>query len=103
MSAIHIELIELRGFRPADYDAVVELWRSAEGVVIRDADEREPLSAYLEQHRGLSFIAPRGIDECHLMVLADNTEAQAFWSRLGWKNRSDVRLMSHTSSGKPNA
>ena len=151
MSAIQAELIELREFLPADYDAVVALWRSAEGVVMRDADEREPLSAYLEQHRGLSFVATqddmvvgavlcgtdgrrgylqhvavaethrrrgigkalvdqsiralaeRGIDKCHLMVLADNTQAQAFWSRVGWKDRSDVRLMSHTTFGKPNA
>ena len=151
MSAPTVELIEIQEFRPAHYDAVIQLWRSAEGVVMRDADERAPLSAYLEQHRGLSFIAmqhgavvgavlcgtdgrrgylqhlavarshrrrgigkslvdasvralaARGIDKCHLMVLANNAEAQAFWSRLGWKDRNDVRLMSHTASGKPNA
>ena len=151
MSVPAVELIEIGEFLPAHYDAVIALWRSTEGVVMRDADEREPLSRYLEQHRGLSFIAldgervvgtvlcgtdgrrgylqhvavarshrrrgigkalvdnslralaERGIDKCHLMVLANNTDAQAFWSRLGWNDRTDVRLMSHTTSGKPNA
>ncbi len=151
MSAPIAEPIEIWEFLPAHYDGVVALWRSSEGVVMRDADERGPLSTYLEQHRGLSFIAmqddvvvgavlcgtdgrrgylqhvavapshrrrgigkslvnasvralaERGIDKCHLMVLANNTDAQAFWSRLGWKDRSDIRLMSHTMSGKSNA
>ena len=143
--------IEIREFVPADYDAVIELWRESEGITIREADQREPLSAYLLQHRGLSFVAvegraivgstlcgtdgrrgylqhvavakshrrrgiatalversvkalaARGIDKCHLMVLADNVDAQAFWSRIGWKDRSDIRLMSFTLSGRWNA
>ena len=56
MSAPIAEPIEIWEFLPAHYDAVIALWRSSEGVVVRDADERGPLSAYLEQHRGLSFI-----------------------------------------------
>ena len=127
------------------------LWRASEGVTIREADERAPLSAYLVQHHGLSFVAvdggaivgstlcgtdgrrgylqhvavatshrrrgiatalversvnalaERGIDKCHLMVLADNVEAQAFWRRIGWKDRSEIRLMSLTVSGRSNA
>jgi len=129
----------------------MELWRSVEGVTLRDVDARAPLTAYLTQHHGLSFVAvdagnivgavlcgtdgrrgylqhlavaashrrrgvgrtlaqhcvaalaSHGIDKCHLMVVASNADALAFWSRLGWKDRSDVRLMSHTSSGAANA
>ena len=43
--------------RSADYDAVMAIWQSADGVTIRDVDAREPLTAYLEQHRGLCFVA----------------------------------------------
>ena len=43
-------------------------------------------------------LAHRGVDKCHLMVLADNDSAQAFWRHLGWKDRTDIRLMSYTSS-----
>ena len=151
VSAPHIELIELREFRAADYDAVIALWRSTEGIVLRDVDDREPLTAYLERQRGLSFVAvdgervvgavlcgtdgrrgylqhvavagshrrrgiaralvdqsvralaARGIEKCHLMVLTGNVQAQAFWSRIGWVDRSDVRLMSHTASGAATA
>jgi ribosomal protein S18 acetylase RimI-like enzyme len=47
----------------------------------------------------MDALARRGIDKCHLMLLADNAEAAAFWERLGWVARSDIRLMSHTTSG----
>jgi len=144
-------MIEIRELVPDDYDAVIALWRASDGVTLRDADQREPLSAYLVQHRGLSFaafdngiivgstlcgtdgrrgylqhvavakshrrrgiaralversinaLAERGIDKCHLMVLSDNVEAQAFWTRIGWKERSEIRLMSYTTSGNSNA
>jgi N-acetylglutamate synthase len=143
--------IEIRELVPDDYDAVIALWRTSDGVTLRDADRREPLSAYLTQHHGLSFaaidngalvgstlcgtdgrrgylqhvavakshrrrgiatalversinaLAERGIDKCHLMVLADNVEAQAFWTSIGWTERSEIRLMSRTAMGKPNA
>jgi ribosomal protein S18 acetylase RimI-like enzyme len=48
-------------------------------------------------------LADRGIDKCHLMVLVENVDAQAFWTRIGWKDRSEIRLMSHTASGSANA
>jgi len=144
-------MIEVREFTSADYDAVVSLWKASRGVTLRDVDARGPLTAYLGQHRGLSFVAvegdaivgavlcgtdgrrgylqhlavasshrrrgigralaercvaalaARGIDKCHLMVVTQNVEAMAFWSRLGWKDRSDVRLMSHTASDSATA
>ena len=144
-------MIEIRELVPDDYDAVIALWRASDGVTMRDADQREPLSAYLSQHHGLSFVAvdggaivgstlcgtdgrrgylqhvavakshrrrgiatalvqrsidalaDRGIDKCHLMVLADNVDAQAFWTSVGWKERPEIRLMSHTVSGRTNA
>jgi ribosomal protein S18 acetylase RimI-like enzyme len=144
-------MIEVREFTSADYDLVIRLWQSSDGVTLRDVDARTPLTRYLEQHRGLSFVAvdgnaivgavlcgtdgrrgslqhlavapghrrrgigrdlaercvaalsTRGIDKCHLMVVATNADAFEFWSRLGWKDRGDVRLMSRTASGSESA
>jgi N-acetylglutamate synthase len=144
-------VIEYRELTPADYDAVLALWRTAAGVVLRDVDERAPIERYLARNRGLSFVATDagrvvgavlcgtdgrrgylqhlavapphrrrgigralaeralaalaayGIDKCHLMVLPANTDARAFWARLGWAERDDVLLLSHTHSGRPDA
>lgn len=143
--------IEIREFTPSDYDAAMAIWESAVGVTIRDVDGREPLTAYLNQHRGLCFVAvaddqivgavlcgtdgrrgylnhlavasawrrrgigrqlaerciqaldARGVEKCHLMVKDDNAAGQTFWTQLGWVDRADIRLMSHTSSRRANA
>ena len=44
-----------------------------------------------------------GIDKTHLLVLADNADAMAFYRHLGWSDRADVRLFSYTSSGNQNS
>lgn len=53
--------------------------------------------------RALDALRRDGIEKCHLMVVAGNAEARAFWSALGWQLRSDVALMSYTSPESPNA
>jgi ribosomal protein S18 acetylase RimI-like enzyme len=53
--------------------------------------------------RCVRALAERGIDKCHLMVVSGNHDATAFWTRLGWTDRADIRLMSHTSSGATTA
>jgi ribosomal protein S18 acetylase RimI-like enzyme len=53
--------------------------------------------------RAVAALADVGVDKCHLMVLAGNATAAAFWRRLGWQDRADVRLMSHTHSGAATA
>jgi len=143
--------IEIRELESTDFDAVTTLWREASGVVVRDVDRREPLTAYLARNPGLSFVAlddgtivgavlcgtdgrrgylqhlavarshqrrgigrelaarcvnalaAQGIDKCHLIVLVDNHRAAAFWTRIGWSDRLDVRLMSHIASGSQSA
>jgi N-acetylglutamate synthase len=49
--------------------------------------------------RCVTELHARGIEKCHLMVVVDNAEARSFWSRLGWVDRDDIRLMSHTATG----
>jgi N-acetylglutamate synthase len=42
----------------------------------------------LEQLRSL------GIRKCHLFVFSENDNAQEFWQKIGWKNRTDLKIMS---------
>lgn len=42
----------------------------------------------------LAALRAEGIHKCHLMVFANNLDGQAFWRRLGWNLREDLRLMS---------
>lgn len=53
--------------------------------------------------RAVEALAMVGADKCHLMVLADNATAAGFWRHVGWQDRPDIRLMSHTYSGAPTA
>src|ERR1700709_2020956 len=53
-------MIELREFAASDYDAVPALWLAAPGIVLRDADSRAPLGAYIARNQGLSFVALDG-------------------------------------------
>ena len=43
-----------------DYDAVMDLWRGCEGLLLRDADSRPGIERYLERNPGLSFVAVDG-------------------------------------------
>ncbi len=50
--------VHIRFFEPADYDAVIELWRASEGISLReDVDSREAIARYLERNANLSFVA----------------------------------------------
>ena len=42
-----------------DYDAVVKLWRSSNGISLREADSREGILRYLTRNPGLSFVAEK--------------------------------------------
>jgi ribosomal protein S18 acetylase RimI-like enzyme len=50
-------MIEIVHFVPADYDEVMALWSSTEGLTLREADSREAISRYLARNPGLSFVA----------------------------------------------
>jgi putative acetyltransferase len=43
-----------------DYDAVVELWRNTDGIVLSDTDKREPMNRFLDRNRELSLVAHCG-------------------------------------------
>jgi ribosomal protein S18 acetylase RimI-like enzyme len=49
--------IEIRGFRLADYDAAIALWKRTPGMGISEADSRERITAFIARNPGLSFVA----------------------------------------------
>lgn len=64
--------------------AVAELWqRLGIGWALVDA--------------ALEELAAIGIARSHVMVLADNAEARAFWERLGWRERRDLVVYTHAN------
>jgi putative acetyltransferase len=40
-----------------DYDAVIDLWRTTEGIVLSDTDERDPMRTFLSRNPELSLVA----------------------------------------------
>ena len=47
----------MRDFALADYDTVLALWRSCEGIGLSDSDMREAIATYLARNPGLSLVA----------------------------------------------
>jgi hypothetical protein len=47
----------MRDFALADYDTVLALWRSCEGIGLSDSDTREAIATYLARNPGLSLVA----------------------------------------------
>lgn len=44
--------------------------------------------------KSLHALKQKGIQKCHLFVIADNASGIAFWEHLGWEMRDDVEIMS---------
>ena len=49
--------VTLRQLSIADYDPVMVLWKSSEGMGFSNADSRENIAAFLERNAGLSLVA----------------------------------------------
>lgn len=48
--------IGMRSMLASDYDAVIALWQSLEGIGLSKADSREAITLYLERNPGLSLV-----------------------------------------------
>jgi ribosomal protein S18 acetylase RimI-like enzyme len=53
--------------------------------------------------RSVQALQSLGIEKCHLMVRQENVQARAFWVHVGWQERDDVLLLSHTDPNAANA
>ena len=49
----------VRSFRLEDYNAVIALWRRAEGVGLNESDTRRAIAAFLRRNPRLSFVAEK--------------------------------------------
>src|SRR5262245_4228347 len=123
---------------PTDYDAVLALWNSCEGV--RANETSDEFARILERNPGLSSVIRRGeelaaavlcchdgrrgylyhlavapefrklglgrilvdhsvaqlkaagIRRCTIFLIADNKPGEAFWTRTGWRERTDLKV-----------
>ena len=46
----------------------------------------------------LEKLHSEGIPKCNLFLFASNTEGKAFWRRIGWSARSDIRLVQRNTA-----
>jgi ribosomal protein S18 acetylase RimI-like enzyme len=46
----------------------------------------------------LARLAGFGIEKCHIFLHADNRDGKQFWSRVGWKERQDLIVMSQDTT-----
>lgn len=44
--------------------------------------------------RCMEALREAGVRKCHIFVFASNAEGARFWERMGWKTRTDLRIMS---------
>lgn len=44
--------------------------------------------------KSLQALQKRGIQKCHLFVIAENAPGIAFWKHTGWQLRDDIEVMS---------
>src|ERR1700747_3426978 len=54
------EQIQTREFSINDYDAVLQLWQSVDGLEIAEGDDREGIAQFLARNPGLSRLAIDG-------------------------------------------
>ena len=71
-------------------------------VVVSPAYRRQGVGRALVEH-ALGGLAAAGIAKTHIDVFADNSAALAFWQRIGWQLRDDIRRLSFNRSADPNA
>jgi ribosomal protein S18 acetylase RimI-like enzyme len=87
---------------------VARLDRQLIGTVLCGHDGRRGYLHHLavdRQHRGrglgrrlvemcLTRLASIGIQKCHIFLHRDNEQGRHFWQKVGWKERTELRIMS---------
>ncbi len=57
-------------------------------------DHRKSGTGRLLSERCLTALKADGITRCHIFVYANNPGGLAFWNKLGWYERTELKLMS---------
>jgi ribosomal protein S18 acetylase RimI-like enzyme len=61
-------------------------------LAVADEYRRRGIGSVLVE-RCLAKLAELGIQKCNIFVYADNDDGTVFWSRSGWSERGDLKLM----------
>jgi putative acetyltransferase len=51
----------------------------------------------------LNRLAPLGILKCNIYLYVDNSAGAAFWRRLGWQDRAELKVMQRATAASPAA
>jgi len=62
-------------------------------LAIAQTHRKQNIGKILTQ-RSLEKLKLLGIAKCHLFVFSKNNDAQEFWQKTGWTERTDLKLMS---------
>lgn len=61
-------------------------------VAVARSEQKQGIAKAMVE-RCLVRLAEEGIARCSIHLVADNTAGAAFWRRLGWRERLDLRVM----------
>ena len=90
-------MIEIRPMQASDYDEVMALWKSTEGITTDRSDTRGAIEAYLSRNPGMSFVAKSG-DSIVGAVLGGHDGRRGFLHHLavtpGYRGKGTGRLLS---------
>jgi len=81
--------VEVRTLDIEDYDLVINLWKSTEGIGLSDADSKDNIKGFLQRNPGLSLVAIKG---CELVgaILCGHDGRRGYLHHLAV--RKDLRL-----------
>ncbi|MES2603884.1 MAG: GNAT family N-acetyltransferase [Pseudomonadota bacterium] len=71
-------------------------------LTVATSHRRQGIATALVQ-QCLAALTQQGITKSHLNILADNEDARAFWTALGWYQRTDIHMYSFINGVDPNA
>jgi len=62
-------------------------------LAVRKDHRQQGLGSQLVE-KCLSALKLAGIKKCHIFIFNDNVDGTDFWNAVGWKNRSDISVIS---------
>ena len=86
---VDLNQVKVRIMEITDYDLVIDLWKSIEGIGLSDADSRDNIKRFLHRNPGLSLVAQKD-SELVGAVLCGNDGRRGYLHHLAV--RKDQRL-----------
>lgn len=90
-------IVEVRVLTIDDYEEVIALWRSSEGVGLSAADSRESIGRYLDRNPGMSYVARTENGELVGAVLCGHDGRRGYLHHLavdaGWRGQGIGRKL----------